>query len=111
MQYYFLYLFAQQYIILGGQLRYHLYIWLEKEVDALRQLCNYTTNYTNDSADLELSTEADASESNPSPTLHEILIQEKLDFEAKVQRAVKRKRWLRGTFNINANKYMFIHNL
>lgn len=25
----------------GGQLRYHLYIWLEQEVEALRELCNY----------------------------------------------------------------------
>lgn len=83
----------------GGQLRYHLYVWLEKEVDALRQLCNYTTNYTHEPADLELSMDAEVGETNPSPTLHEILIQEKLDFEAKVQRAAKRKRWLRGNVN------------
>lgn len=31
------------------------------------------------------------------PTLHEILMAEKLDFEAKVQRAAKRKKWLKGT--------------
>lgn len=31
------------------------------------------------------------------PTLHEILIAEKLDFEAKVQRATRRKKWLKGT--------------
>lgn len=31
------------------------------------------------------------------PTLHEILMAEKLDFEAKVERAAKRKRWLKGT--------------
>lgn len=30
------------------------------------------------------------------PTLHEILMAEKLDFEAKVQRAARRKRWLKG---------------
>lgn len=27
----------------GGQLRYQLYVWLEREVDALRHLCNYST--------------------------------------------------------------------
>lgn len=27
----------------GGQLRYQLYLWLEREVEALRQLCNYST--------------------------------------------------------------------
>lgn len=26
----------------GGQLRYQLYVWLEREVDALKQLCNYS---------------------------------------------------------------------
>ena len=25
----------------GGQLRYQLYVWLEKEVDVLKKLCNY----------------------------------------------------------------------
>lgn len=28
----------------GGQLRYQLYIWLEREVDALKQLCNYCSS-------------------------------------------------------------------
>lgn len=32
----------------GGQLRYQLYIWLEREVDALRQLCNYSVNTDGD---------------------------------------------------------------
>ena len=32
----------------GGQLRYQLYVWLEREVDALRQLCNYSANADGD---------------------------------------------------------------
>ena len=28
----------------GGQLRYQLYVWLEREVDALRQLCSYSSS-------------------------------------------------------------------
>ncbi|KAJ8957603.1 hypothetical protein NQ314_006529 [Rhamnusium bicolor] len=81
----------------GGQLRYQLYMWLEKEVEALRQLCNYTSDMV-ESSELEQSQEIENSTevSNSKPTLHEILVQEKLDFEAKVQRAAKRKRWLRG---------------
>ncbi|KAF5272292.1 hypothetical protein FQR65_LT04949 [Abscondita terminalis] len=80
----------------GGQLRYQLYIWLEKEVEALRELCNYTTLDHNVDAE-ELTTDAELGDSNVSrPTLHEILIQEKLDFEAKVLRAANRKRWLRA---------------
>lgn len=35
---------------------------------------------------------------NEKPTLHEILMQEKQDFEAKVHRAARRKRWLKGLF-------------
>lgn len=30
------------------------------------------------------------------PTLHEILMAEKSDFEAKVHRAARRKKWLKG---------------
>ena len=25
----------------GGQLRYQLYVWLEREIDALREICGY----------------------------------------------------------------------
>lgn len=85
--------------LIGGQLRYQLYLWLEKEVDALRELCNYTTSEPVDASDLDAQ-EADPIESIEKPTLHEILIQEKLDFEAKVQRAAKRKKWLKGYFEI-----------
>ncbi|XP_046679181.1 dmX-like protein 2 [Homalodisca vitripennis] len=33
---------ATGYEVDGGQLRYQLYLWLEREVEALRQLCNYS---------------------------------------------------------------------
>lgn len=33
---------ATGYEVDGGELRYHLYLWLEREVDALRYLCNYS---------------------------------------------------------------------
>lgn len=83
--------------VLGGQLRYQLYVWLEKEVEALKILCNYTTGEATECTDLEQTQELENTElSTSKPTLHEILVQEKLDFEAKVQRAAKRKRWLRG---------------
>lgn len=32
------------------------------------------------------------------PTLHEILMAEKSEFEAKVQRAARRKKWLKGMY-------------
>ncbi|XP_059222460.1 dmX-like protein 2 [Stomoxys calcitrans] len=84
----------------GGQLRYQLYIWLEKEVEALQQLCNYckfdSSNLNNTS---EILKEKDNSVSyilSEKPTLHEILLHEKHDFEAKVMRAAKRKKWLKA---------------
>lgn len=88
----------------GGQLRYHLYIWLE----ALRQLCNYSFGDIDSvSADEGiLDTTQDLRDHNATPTmmmrpgekptLHEILMAEKMDFEAKVQRAAKRKKWLKA---------------
>ena len=30
----------------GGQLRYQLYVWLEKEVEVLKQLCKYSYDIT-----------------------------------------------------------------
>lgn len=40
------------------------------------------------------------------PTLHEILLAEKYDFEAKVQRAARRKKWLKG--KVDTCFYFFI---
>lgn len=91
----------------GGQLRYQLYVWLEREVEALKQLCNYSNGEGVDGVNVTMG-EDFAAEShdtplmgnkfqhNERPTLHEILLQEKHDFEAKVQRAAKRKRWLKA---------------
>lgn len=90
----------------GGQLRYQLYVWLEREVEALKQLCNYSTNDSGDSSNVTLEDGgAESTHETPlvtskfqheRPTLHEILLQEKHDFEAKVARAAKRKRWLKA---------------
>ncbi|XP_020293117.1 dmX-like protein 2 isoform X3 [Pseudomyrmex gracilis] len=85
----------------GGQLRYQLYVWLEREVDALRQLCNYSTNVDGDMnnvTEYEGGMVDDVPPYKPGeqPTLHQILVAEKLDFEAKVQRAAKRKKWLKA---------------
>ncbi|XP_026671187.1 dmX-like protein 2 isoform X4 [Ceratina calcarata] len=85
----------------GGQLRYQLYVWLEREVDALKQLCNYSVSSdgdVNNASEYEGGMVDDVPPSKPGeqPTLHEILVAEKLDFEAKVQRAAKRKKWLKA---------------
>ncbi|XP_058830025.1 dmX-like protein 2 isoform X3 [Topomyia yanbarensis] len=89
----------------GGQLRYQLYVWLEREVEALKQLCNYSSGDPDNTA-IEDNNNVDSIDRDTpvlankfphdKPTLHEILIQEKQDFEAKVQRAARRKRWLKA---------------
>ncbi|KAK9294166.1 hypothetical protein QLX08_011144 [Tetragonisca angustula] len=85
----------------GGQLRYQLYVWLEREVDALRQLCNYSVSSdgdANNASEYEggMVDDVQPCKSGEQPTLHEILMAEKLDFEAKVQRAARRKKWLKA---------------
>ncbi|KXJ76162.1 hypothetical protein RP20_CCG010172, partial [Aedes albopictus] len=89
----------------GGQLRYQLYVWLEREVEALKQLCNYSSGDSDNTAIEDNNTTDALDRDTPvlsnkfphdKPTLHEILIQEKQDFEAKVQRAARRKRWLKA---------------
>ena len=102
----------------GGQLRYHLYVWLEKSVLALKVVCNYRTfSMRSQGADLFKNqammilddTDLTPAEKSPKnygstafgdykaqPTLHEILIADKLDFEEKLQRAARRKQWLQS---------------
>ncbi|CAH1252609.1 DMXL2 [Branchiostoma lanceolatum] len=101
---------ATGYEVDGGQLRYHLYMWLEREIDALRKLCNYRYGgLADDLDDLEdLKESRRPSDSQYSGqdssgdetdtkkrTLHEILLAEKMDFEAKRQRSARRKHWLK----------------
>ncbi len=113
----------------GGVLRYQLYIWLEREVEALKQLCNYgatdaalspllgggsgaVAGAATAAADAAVEGAAAAAAEGEGkagntmrelfaakgrkPTLHEVMIAEKADFEAKVTRANRRKQWLRA---------------
>ena len=105
---------ATGYEVDGGQLRYYLYVWLEKTVNALKVICSYRTGrmkgfdayksmdqtssvlaeeFASDRA-TPRGSHSDAGESKP--TLHEILLQDKMDFEVKLERATKRKEWLRA---------------
>jgi len=43
----------------GGQLRYQLYVWLEREVEALKQLCNYSYGDQDVNATMEDTTNSD----------------------------------------------------
>ncbi|XP_064475038.1 dmX-like protein 2 [Ornithodoros turicata] len=94
----------------GGQLRYQLYVWLERCVAALKELCHYgaTNVHASGSVSSETSilpdavveaalpTSAEPGNTATAPTLHEILVADKQDFEAKLVRAAKRKLWLKA---------------
>ncbi|XP_076371203.1 dmX-like protein 2 isoform X5 [Tachypleus tridentatus] len=98
----------------GGHIRYQLYIWLEKGVTALRELCHYGSssffsscvsnceNITGEDTGEEMlsstvSDQWDADNRGENrPTLHEILQADKQDFEAKLIRTYKRKQWLKA---------------
>lgn len=80
----------------GGHLRYQLYIWLEREVEALRRLCGYASTNGSTAGGELICADAEPPPLPDRPTLHQLLIREKADFEAKVQRAVRRKKWLKG---------------
>lgn len=101
----------------GGQLRYQLYIWLERSVSALRDLCNYgssqsvtpqteasinksieESDITRDrlgSSSFRLESSSDGQRERL-PTLHEVLLSDKLDFEDKLHKATHRKQWLKA---------------
>lgn len=109
---------ATGYEVDGGQLRYYLYVWLEKTVNALKTICSYRTlsmrgsNYRSidvprsasvlgdDLFPPERTTPRGSHSSDRTtgekPSLHEILLADKLDFESKLERGKKRKEWLRS---------------
>ena len=79
----------------GGVIRHQLYVWLEKEVDALNELCSY--GQSNRSANLPVSdavTEGGEEEILRKPSLHNVMHNEKLDFETRMARTARRKKWL-----------------
>ncbi|EEC14047.1 dual oxidase maturation factor, putative [Ixodes scapularis] len=93
----------------GGQLRHQLYLWLERCVAALKELCQYGATMTSLHPDAvgEASSVDGANRpfadgqlgsagGGPVPTLHAILVADKQDFEAKLVRAARRKLWLKA---------------
>uniref|UniRef100_A0A2A4IWI3 RAVE complex protein Rav1 C-terminal domain-containing protein n=1 Tax=Heliothis virescens TaxID=7102 RepID=A0A2A4IWI3_HELVI len=87
---------ATGYEVDGGHLRYQLYIWLEREVEALRRLCGYLSAGAGQGGGALLCAEPELAPLPERPTLHQLLVREKADFEAKVQRALNRKKWLKA---------------
>jgi hypothetical protein len=102
--------------VVGGQLRYYMYYWLERETQVLRELGDYGNAYDSSlplaSCDAfgESAVMADASfadetlsfaanneaNNDNSALLHEQLLNDERLFQTKVQRLNKRKEWLRS---------------
>ena len=80
--------------------RYQLYIWLEHEVEALKKLCNY--NVIDDTLEAEPKLESSIEDiagitdrgSTDLTALHQVIMKEKQDFETRLLRSARRKRWL-----------------
>jgi len=79
----------------GGMIRYQLYIWLEKEVDALNELCNYGgSSKASELPVTEVIIDNKDDEWKRRPTLHQVILNEKMDFETRLTRTARRKKWL-----------------
>ena len=77
----------------GGVIRQQLYLWLEKEVEALNELCNYGgSGKASDVPVTEIVFENTDEEMKPS--LHNVILSEKQDFETRMTRTARRKKWL-----------------
>ncbi|XP_040565654.1 dmX-like protein 2 isoform X5 [Lepeophtheirus salmonis] len=72
----------------GGLLRYQLYIWLEREVDALKVLCSYGLQ---DELNQSINLSAQSDDSEGISNFQDV---DPLDFESKIIRVMKRKTWL-----------------
>ena len=79
----------------GGVIRHQLYVWLEKEVDALNELCNYGgATKSSDMPITEIIFENTDEEIMKRNSLHNVILNEKHDFERRMTRTTRRKKWL-----------------
>jgi hypothetical protein len=83
--------------VIGGQLRYYLYYWLERETNILRNVADYHYGKANECADANMSLidESATNSTTDEGPLHEQVLEDQKSFQAKVARINKRKEWLR----------------
>ncbi|KAL8625455.1 hypothetical protein ACOMHN_018600 [Nucella lapillus] len=94
----------------NNKVRYQLYVWLEKEVEVLKVLCNYGLPEDTPILDADLDSSLDGEEEvGPGQrkrtlshhldasraSLHENILADKYDLDFKERRMARRKRWLR----------------
>lgn len=81
--------------VIGGQLRYFLYYWLERETHILRKLGDYEYKQE-DLGELIFSRKDEELSSSEESHLHEQVLEDQKTFQAKIQRMNRRKEWLRS---------------
>ena len=90
----------------GGQLRFVLYMWLEKEVEILRILTQYNGQRLHSQLQqmhLKASTKSlepsdgplDEEDDSAKLAAHQVLLADSAQFDIRMQRVAKRKAWLR----------------
>ena len=90
--------------VVGGQLRYYMYYWLERETQLLRELGDFKSdntlsleseeeNYQEENSLLE---SAEFNNTLEPSLLHEQVLKDQKTFQAKIYRMNKRKEWLRS---------------
>ncbi|GMT07275.1 hypothetical protein PENTCL1PPCAC_29449, partial [Pristionchus entomophagus] len=84
---------ASGYEVDGGQLRYQLFHWLEKEVDVLKSLCDYRTSEPEEHHVDEPVEEHVEDENTPS-ALHEMISKDRALMAARYKIAMHRRKWL-----------------
>ena len=79
----------------GGIIRQQLYVWLEKEVEALNELCSYGAASKGSSVpNNEAVSDSNDDEVSRGASLHNVILSEKQDFETRLTRQSRRKKWL-----------------
>ncbi|XP_053355874.1 dmX-like protein 2 isoform X2 [Clarias gariepinus] len=91
---------ATGYEVDGGKLRFQLYSWLEKEIEAMHRICNYKVDSQGSVGELEkwsgsVSVEMDEYERSGETDVYERHLQDRRRLQAKQLHSERRKAWLR----------------
>uniref|UniRef100_A0A1I7WD23 FPL domain-containing protein n=1 Tax=Heterorhabditis bacteriophora TaxID=37862 RepID=A0A1I7WD23_HETBA len=77
----------------GGELRYQLFIWLEKEVEVLQNLCDYRSQIDSELEDVDEDSQVTII-GGSNQALHEALQKDRSEIVIKLKIASKRRKWL-----------------
>ncbi|CAJ0582912.1 unnamed protein product, partial [Mesorhabditis spiculigera] len=85
---------AGGFVVDGGQLRFQLFAWLEKEVEVLKTLCDYQTAEAGIEIDGIDETYDSSSRSHSPLPMHEALKNDRTEYNNRLQLGIRRRKWL-----------------